>query len=341
MGRTFGRTARRGAADGGGDGVGRTLDRAWRGPDRGPHIARRLGWGVLGGADIADTSVMPAIAASSNGRLVAIASRKPERARDLASRHPIARVSATYEALVDDPEVEAVYIPLVNSLHKQWTLRAVAAGKHVLCEKPLGMNAAEAEEMGVAAEKAGVRLMEAFMYRFHPRPIAFVAGLRDPMFLQASFGFTLRDQRNYRMRREFGGGALLDVGCYTVNVARWILGEPEGVAAWARQGEGQSEGSDVDMTVSALLHFPSGATASVWASFESPEEQELMVVTKEGRQRLERPFSSQDPDPYRLMVESFGESVLSDRPVALPVSESVANMRVLDRIRAKAAKSAS
>jgi xylose dehydrogenase (NAD/NADP) len=291
---------------------------------------------VLGGADIADTSVMPAIVASNNGRLVAIASRDQARARDLASRHSIARVSATYDALLNDPEVDAVYIPLVNSLHKEWTLRSVAAGKHVLCEKPLGMNAAEAEEMGAAAEKAGVRLMEAFMYRFHPWPRAFVEGLRDPMFVQATFGFTLRKPENYRMRREFGGGALLDVGCYTVSMARWILGEPDALAAWTHQ----REGSDVDMTMSALLHFPGGATASVWASFESPEGQELTVVTKGGRQRLDKPFTTLDPDPYRLMVESFGESVLSDQPVAIPNSESVANMRVLDQI-AEAAKRAS
>jgi predicted dehydrogenase len=280
---------------------------------------------VLGAAGIADHSVMPAVSASSNGRLVAIASRDPARARELASRHSVASVSASYEALVADPEVEVVYIPLVNSLHKQWTLLAVAAGKHVLCEKPLAINAREAEDMGAAAEKAGVLLMEAFMYRFHPRPTAFVRGLRDPMLVRASFGFTLNDPGNYRTRREFGGGALLDVGCYTVSVARWILGEPDSVAAWARGGE-------VDMTVSALLHFPSGATAAVWASFESPEEQELTVVSKDGKQRLDMPFSSRDPDPYRLMVESFGESVLGGRAVAIPVSDSVANMKVLDRI---------
>jgi xylose dehydrogenase (NAD/NADP) len=174
-----------------------------------------------------------------------------------------------------------------------------------------------------------VLLMEAFMYRFHPRPLAFVEGLRDPQFLHASFGFSFQHPENYRMKKELGGGALLDVGCYTVSVARWILGEPDGVAAWARGGE-------VDMTVSSLLHFPDGATASLWASFESPEEQELTVVTKGGRVRLERPFSSKEPDPYRLMVESFAESVLEGKPVALPVSDSVANMKVLDRI-AKAA----
>ena len=280
---------------------------------------------MLGAAGIADKAVMPAIAASSNGRLVAIASRDPARAREFAARHSVARVSATYEELVDDPEVEAVYIPLVNSLHREWTLRALAAGKHVLCEKPLGMNAGEAEEMGVAAEKAGVGLMEAFMYRFHPRPLALVQGLRDPMFVAASFGFSLQDPDNYRMKRELGGGALLDVGCYTVSVARWILGEPDGLAAWTR-------GDEVDMTVSALLHFPGGSTAAVWASFESAEEQELTVLTKDGRLRLENPFTTMDPDAYRLMVESFGESVMGGRPVAIPVSDSVANMRVLDRI---------
>jgi len=266
---------------------------------------------------------MPAIAASSNGRIVAIASRDEARARDLASRHSVDRVSANYGALLRDPEVDAVYIPLVNSEHREWTVRAFASGKHVLCEKPLGMNASEAEEMGAAAEKAGLLLMEAFMYRFHPRPNAFIQSLREPMHVQASFGFTVKDPQNVRMKKELGGGALLDVGCYTVSASRWILGEPDRVSAWA-------EGGEVDMTVSALLHFPGGATAAVWASFESPEVQELTVVTKGGSHRLERPFSTMEPDPYRLMVESFGDSVLKGRPVALPVSDSVA--KVLDRI---------
>ena len=280
---------------------------------------------MLGAAGIADKAVMPAIAASSNGRLVAIASRDENKARELASRHGIPHVSAGYEGVIEDPDVDAVYIPLVNSLHKEWTLRAAAAGKHVLCEKPLGMNAVEAEEMGAAAAKAGVHLMEAFMYRFHPRPLEFIQSLREPVFVHATFGFSFDQPANYRMKKEFGGGALLDVGCYTVSVARWILGEPDGVAAWARVG-------NVDMTVSALLHFPGGATAAVWASFESPEEQELVVITKNGKQRLERPFSSMEPDPYRLMVESFGDSVMKDQPVAIPVSDSIANMQVLDRI---------
>jgi len=289
---------------------------------------------VLGAASIADSDVMPAIRASSNGRLVAIASRDPKRARALASRHSVPLVSPTYESLLREPEVDAVYIPLHHSAHKEWALRAAAAGKHVLCEKPLGMNAAEAEAMGAGAERAGVLLMEAFMYRFHPRPREFVAGLRDPMYVNATFGFTLNDPANFRLRQELGGGALLDVGCYTVSVARWILGEPVGVTGVTHLADGP-EG--VDMTVSGLLRFASGAMASLWASFEGPEEQELTVVTKGGLERLERPFSSMEPDTYQLMVESFARSVLGGHPVELPVSDSVANMRVLDRIAQAAA----
>ena len=283
---------------------------------------------MLGAAWIADIAVLPAIAASSNGRLVAIASRETSRAQQLASKHSIARVSASYESLLEDAEVDAVYIPLVNNLHKEWTVRALAAGKHVLCEKPLGMDAAEAEEMAVAAGAADRLLMEAFMYRFHPHIRRFVEGLRDPIHVQASFGFTLHDPVNYRLQSALGGGALLDVGCYTVSVARWILGEPDDVLARARV-------DGVDLSVSALLHFSGGPTASLWASFESAEHQEVTVLDKEAIHRLDRPFNPKDADdPYRLMVESLADSALHGRPVAIPLSESIANMRVLDRIRA-------
>jgi predicted dehydrogenase len=291
---------------------------------------------VFGAAWIARRAVLPAIEASRNGRLIAIASRSEERARELARVHSIPKVIDSYRGLLRDEDVDAVYIPLVNSGHKQWTLRALEAGKHVLCEKPLAMNALEAEEMAAAADRAGKRLMEAFMYRFHPRIRAFVNGIRDPLHVQTSFGFRLADPANYRFVGALGGGALLDVGCYTVNVARWILGEPDVVLARARLDSAPRPERElrVDATVSALLQFPGGATASLWASIESPEEQDLTVVTANGVQRLEAPFTHmEDADPYQLMVESFADSVLHDRPVAIPPSESIANMRVLDRIR--------
>jgi predicted dehydrogenase len=289
---------------------------------------------VLGAAGIAAGAVLPAIAASNNGRVVAIASRDPQRARQLAESYPGSKAPDSYEGLLEDREVDAVYIPLVNSVHKEWTLRALAAGKHVLCEKPLAMNAAEAEEMAAAAQAAEKHLMEAGMYRFHPRTRAFVEGLTDPTYLNATFGFMLKGKSNYRFQAALGGGALLDIGFYVVSVARWVLGEPSKVFARSRLRDG------VDLTTSALLQFPGGQTAAVWASFESPETQELTVVTREGAHRLGRPFNSSDePDQYQLMVESFGESVLDNRPVEVPPSESIANMKVLDRIREAAATS--
>ncbi len=283
---------------------------------------------MLGAAWIAGLAVIPAIEASRNGRLVSIASRDLARARELAERHSIAKVAASYDAVLEDPEVDAVYIPLVNSLHREWTLRALSAGKHVLCEKPLAMNASEAEDMAGAAQRSGRHLMEAFMYRFHPRTRRFVESVRDPLYVQARFGFTLDKPANYRMQSALGGGALLDVGCYTVSAARWILGEPSTVHAYA------TFRGDVDITTSALLEFAGGQTAAVWSSFESAEGQELTVVSSEAVHRLEMPFSSrEDIDQFQLMVESFGDSVIDDRPVAISLSESIANMRVLDRIR--------
>jgi predicted dehydrogenase len=290
-----------------------------------------VGWGILGAAWIAGRAVAPAMAASRNGRLVTIASRDQERARAFASEHGVARVAASYDEVLSDPEVDAVYLPLVNNLHLDWARRCFEAGKHVLCEKPLGMNAVEAEEMKSAAERSGLLLMEAFMYRFHPRARAFVESLRGKRLLHvtATFGFPLDDADNYRLKRDLGGGALLDVGCYTVNVARWILGEPRSVSAQATTRSG------VDVATAALLDFDGGATASVWCSFESGEEQRLIVIGHEGTWTLETPFSAwRDPhDPYQLMVESFADSILQRMPVELPLDDTVANMRVLDRIR--------
>ena len=292
-----------------------------------------MGWGVLGAARIAGAAVLPAIAASSNGRVVAIASRDPERAKQMAGEFDGARAAGSYDELLADPEIDAVYIPLVNSDHAPWTIRALEAGKHVLCEKPLAMNAAEAEEMAAAAKRLGKHLMEAAMYRFHPRTRAFIEDLVDPIYVQASFGFTLKNETDYRFRSDMGGGALLDVGFYVVSVARWILGEPSDVLARSTLRDG------TDITTSALLRFPGGETAAVWASFESAEDQELKVVTRRGAHRLPRPFNWPDEvDQYQLMVESFADSVLRDRPVAIPLRESIANLKVLDWIR-EAAKS--
>ncbi len=273
--------------------------------------------------------MLPAIAASSNGRLLSLASRDAGRARVMAEQHGVERCVETYDAVLEDPAVEAVYIPLVNSLHREWTLRALRAGKHVLCEKPLALNAAEAEEMAAAAEAAGRLLMEALMYRFHPRMRELAESVTAARHVHAVFGFSLDAPGNYRLDPQLGGGALLDVGSYTVSAARWLLGEPREVHAVARRGP-----SGVDTTVSALLGFAGGAQATLLASFETPEVQELVVVTGDRVVRLEQPFTAwRDPaDPYQLMVEAFAAAALDGGPAPLPAADSIANLRVLDRI---------
>ena len=273
--------------------------------------------------------MLPAIQESRNGTLVAIASREQSRAQTLATEFGITRIHGGYEDVLADSHVDAVYVPLVNSLHREWTARALAAGKHVLCEKPLALNAAEAEAMRAAATDAGRVLMEALMYRFHPRINQLRAEAVDVVHLSARFGFPLDAPGNYRLDRALGGGALLDVGTYCVSSARWFCGEPSRVEAVAHVAGG------VDLSVAAVLEFRNGATASIWGSFESPEEQELVLVERGGVRRLQVPFTSwKDPDdPYRLMVEEFADAALQGRPAPLPLEDSIGTLRVLDAIR--------
>lgn len=294
-----------------------------------------VAWGVLGAASIADQAVLPAISAASNARAVAIAARNPARAQELASRHGIGRVHADYAAVLDDAEVTAVYIPLVNSHHREWTLRALAAGKHVLCEKPLAMHAAEARELSEAANSADRLLMEAFMYRFHPRMREFRAGVHEPHFVHAAFSFQLESPDNYRWRPELGGGALMDVGCYTIDVVRWLLGEPVTVRAVIG-------GEPVDTRVGAVMDFAGGAQAVLWASFESAEYQELVVVDGHGSRRLSEPFTAwRNPDdPYRIMVEEFGDAVLTGGEPPRSLADSIATAELIDRVRAAGKTSA-
>jgi D-xylose 1-dehydrogenase (NADP+, D-xylono-1,5-lactone-forming) len=287
-------------------------------------------WGVLGAAWIAEKVLLQAIREAEGCELSAIAARSPERARELAGRFGARRVHEDYAALLADPEVDAVYLPLPNSLHLPWTQRALAAGKHVLCEKPLAMNATEAAEMAESSRSAGRLLMEAAMYRFSPRMRRLVAELggEGVRHVSAAFTFTIDKPGNYRLRPELGGGALLDVGFYTADVARWLLGEPERVEAVVR-------GRDVDMSCSALLSFAGGAQAALYASFEAAEHQEVVVVRNDRVERVDFPFTG-GPDPveqYRVMVEEFSEAVRTGAPVPLPLESSIANMRLLDRIR--------
>ncbi|HEV8338100.1 MAG TPA: Gfo/Idh/MocA family oxidoreductase [bacterium] len=312
----------------------------------------RLRWGILSTARIGLRRVLPAIAASETGALAAIASRAPERARQAAAQFDIPRAHGAYEDLLADPEVDAVYIPLPNSMHKEWTLRAAAAGKHILCEKPIGLNAAEATEMAGAASRAGVLLQEAFMYRHHPQIERLAALVREgavgrPWLVRAGFTFTVGSDADIRLNRALGGGGLLDVGCYTVSISRLLLGEPDRATAAATFERG------VDVRLSGLLTFPQGASALIDCGLRAADRQFCEIVGTEGTVTLLRPFlPGEDPalillrrrgqeerleipgtNQYTRMVDHFGACVLNGAAPRYPAEDAVANMAALDLLR--------
>jgi predicted dehydrogenase len=316
-------------------------------------LDRKIGWGILGCAAIAEKAFIPAVIGSRNSRLAAIASRDAARARDWAARYDIHAALRTYQDLVDDPGVEAIYNPLPNDLHAEWSIRAMKAGKHVLCEKPLALNAAEARAMIAAAETSGVLLMEGFMYKFHPqieRTVALVGSGRvgEVRSVHASFTFTFdRDGSNYRWSPAMGGGALYDVGCYTLSVARLVCGaEPVAVSAVSRI----DPATGVDMTTAALLEFPGGRFALCDSSFESHFQSRLLVTGTEGTLHLDRAFSAKHfdtaiavvrgdlreavrvrkTDMFRLMAEHFADAVLGREPLRFPATDALGNMRAID-----------
>ena len=314
----------------------------------------KLRWGVLGTANIGRVAVNPAIQASSNGELVAVASREAGRAREFASKWGIPRAYGGYEALLDDPEIGAVYIPLPNSLHRSWAIRAAEKGKHVLCEKPLALTPGEGREMLAAADANGVKLMEAFMYRFHPRTlkvIELVQGgtLGALRMVRSAFTFRLTRPDNIRLQPELGGGALMDVGCYCVNLSRTLAGsEPIAAQAWASwvaSGvDGQMAGSllfeggvlaqfDCALTMERREFYEvagTEASLTVPAAF-LPGTSEVAVAVHRGREAEVR-HEIHGADEYRLMVEHFADCVLHDRPLRYPATEAVANMEVIDAL---------
>ncbi len=314
---------------------------------------RQVRWGILGCAGIAEKAFIPAVRESHNGVLGAIASRDAARAAEWRRRFGFERSHGSYQQLIDDPGVDAVYNPLPNDLHAEWSIRAMKAGKHVLCEKPMAMNAAEVRAMIEAAEAGGVRLMEGFMYKFHPQIARTLDILRsgrigEPRSVHSSFTFRFdRDPANYRWSPGQGGGALYDVGCYTISIARLVFGaEPAAVSAAARV----DPVTGVDTTAEALLEFPGGRFALCESSFEAQFQSRLLVVGTDGLLRLDRAFSAKDfdvavriargdseesaPVPkanmFTLMIEAFDEAVLGGAPPAVPAADAWHNMRAID-----------
>jgi predicted dehydrogenase len=326
--------------------------------------ADALRWGVLSTADIARRKVIPGLRRAERSEVVAIASRDAGTAERVAAELDIPRAHGSYEALLADPGVDAVYVPLPNHLHPTWAIAAAAAGKHVLCEKPLAMTSADAARMVEAADATGVILMEAFMYRHHPSWVAARSLLREGRIgrlvaVQSWFSYFNDDPANIRNIVSAGGGALYDIGCYCVNLSRMLFeAEPERV-------EGaiiRDPTSGTDILTTGLLAFADGI-ATFGCSTRAEDDQRVDIYGTSGRISMEIPFNippdrptrisviaGGDPpvapavetltfptkDPYAAEAEAFVAAVLDGAPHPLPPIDAVANLRVIERVFASA-----
>jgi predicted dehydrogenase len=325
-----------------------------------PMTERRLRWGVLSTASIAREKWIPGVRRGSRGEVVAIASRDGETATRVAAALAIPRAHRAYEALLADPAVDAVYIPLPNHLHHEWVIAAARAGKHVLCEKPLALSAAEAEAMVAAADESGVQLMEAFMYRLHPswravRELVASGRIGRLRTIQSWFSYYNVDPANIRNIRAAGGGALMDIGCYLINLSRMLFAaEPEDVAAVLERDDADG----VDVVTSGLLTF-SGGTATFTCAIRTEPDQRVHIYGTAGHISIGIPFNippdlptdvfltqGGDPpvapnverlrfdpaDPYGVEADAFAAAVLDGTPPPIPPSDAIANMRVIERV---------
>ncbi len=318
----------------------------------------KIRWGILSTANIGRRALVPALHNAGNGELVAVASRDLGKARAYADELNIPRAYGSYEALLADPEIDAIYNPLPNDGHATWSIQAAAAGKHVLCEKPLASDAAEAEEM-VKAFKAHDRLLaEAFMYRFHPRTRRVLEMVQNGAVghiqqIGSAFTFRLRNDANIRLEGKLAGGSIMDVGCYAVGVMRLMTGEePVAVNAFAHYNQRGADEMAVGTLVfpsGALGHFDCGMRAQggqwydirgsdgrifVEDAFVAPKDKPCLIRYWRGDQYEEIEFAP--VDQYQLMAEDFGDAILNNRPPLFPAEDGVAAMRLMDSLRESA-----
>ncbi len=316
-------------------------------------MARRVRWGVLGCARIARLQVVPAILRCSEAELAAVASRDAAKLVEFRSLFGDFKEHDSYDALIDNPTLDAIYIPLPNSLHREWAIRAMRAGKHVLCEKPLALNTAEIEEMIRVARESGVLLMEAFMYRYTERlrkvEEILASGVLGPIrSINATFRFLLDRQNTIKEQPELGGGALYDVGCYPLNLIGLVTqAEPEAIAVECAKSNG------VDVNLSAVLRYADGLIASLHCGFNAFGRNYSEIVGTEGallvpdtflddagQLTLQTTRGSESiavaaSDRYGEEIRDFSKAVLEDRAPKLSLEESLRNMRVLERILEK------
>ena len=317
-------------------------------------------WGILSTANIGIKRVIPAIQTGQRGVISAIASRDADKAEATAARFGIPRSYGSYEAMLADPEIEAIYNPLPNHLHVEWTVKALDAGKHVLCEKPIALNAVEAQAMVGARDRSGKRVIEAFMVRHHPQWQRVRALVREGRIgtvrtLQSAFTFPMRDPNNVRNRLEYGGGALYDVGCYPIVTARYVFGaEPERVIAVVYRDPELG----VDQVTSGILIFPGGGQLVFSSALQLALYQRVVILGTEGRIEVPVPFTPPKEQATRIIIDT-GASVDGSSAVVeqfepvdqyllqcdlaaaafrneatqeFPIEDAIANMRVIDAL---------
>jgi predicted dehydrogenase len=315
----------------------------------------KVRWGVLSTAKIGTQKVIPAMQAGQYCAVTAIASRDPEKARQTASQLGIPKAYSSYEELLTDPEVDAVYNPLPNHLHVPWSIKALEAGKHVLCEKPIALTAAEAQDLLDAAhEHPQLKVMEAFMYRHHPQwqrtqQLVAQGEIGDLRTIQSFFSYYNVDPNNIRNLAGMGGGGLMDIGCYCISLSRFIFdGEPHRVSGIVEY----DPGFQVDRLVSAVLDFGRGTATFTCATQLSPY-QRVNIFGTAGRVEIEIPFNAPADRPcrmwhqhgsetdeilldvcnqYTIQGDLFSQAVLNDTDVPTPLEDAVANMKVIEAI---------
>jgi len=317
-------------------------------------------WGILSTAKIGVEKVIPAMQKGTATRVVAIASRNEARARDAAVRLGIGMVHDSYEALLADPAIEAIYNPLPNHLHMPWSIRAMEAGKHVLCEKPVALTAAEADQLAQAEVRTGRRVAEAFMVRHHPqwqraRTLASDGTIGAPRLIRTVFAYRDVDPGSICNKMEMGGGGLYDIGCYAIATARFLFGaEPKRVIATFDRDPALK----VDRLASGLIDFPGGRQLVFSSATQIAARQGVEILGSHGRIEIPVPFND-DPvrpsmividdardlygggartecfapcDQYTLQADAFSAAIRSGAPFDHPIADAVANMRIIDAL---------
>lgn len=315
-------------------------------------MAKKVRWGILSTAKIGMEQVIPAMQKGDYSEIVAISSRDLEKAEKAANSLSIPKFYGSYEELLSDPEIDAVYNPLPNHLHVPFTIKALEAGKHVLCEKPIAMNAGEAEQLVSAVKNyPELKVMEAFMYRFHPqwgmvRSWINEGEIGEVQTIHSVFTYFNDDPDNIRNNPQMGGGGLMDIGCYCISASRFLYGsEPIKVI-----GEVEMDPEfGVDRLASGILKFPEG-TATFTCSTQASTEQHLKVYGTKGIIEMDIPFNPQksmapirliknrkvikeietQANHYTIQGDAFSKAILEDSSVPTPLEDALANMRIID-----------